>query len=312
MNVSDLPKPANHALYAEALARYAAMVKSRAIGVHSLGPIPYPGLSGIELLVLTDHVARDNRFFFSVFHRLPQRYHALFAHEPFILPAWSLRVMRHTSRRAFHLEAGRDVLRPYAHNDEPAERWCRVLESYCAYAAFVCEVRKEHLLKARRTIEAASGFGRVLADASEILPEAANGGYVNRIDARCRTFFDEGSDPVEQVRTAWRIFSSAFDAFDALLRERLHARTTDEAVQTARARLTGDEECPDFDRDYAFRRAREIDGYQQELLSLGFPFGHLFFAAAYPRVAPATQRASVMDTVLSNVYRMRRRLTEYA
>lgn len=312
MNVIDLPQPANRATYDEAISRYAAMVKGRAVGVHALGKIRYPGLSGIELLVVTDRVGMDNRFFFSALHRLPVRYHALFVREPFILPAWSLRVMRHTPFRSPRLVAGRDVLQPYVPNEEPAERWCRTLESYCAYAAFAGAARNAQMLKGRQTLAAADGFRQLIADASSLIPEAANGNYINQTEAICRTFFDDGADPVEGVRAAWRIFIRGFDGFDAIMRERLHARTTDEAVASARALLLGDEQCEEFDREYAFRRARDIDGYHQELASLGFPFGHLFFAAAYPRAARTVPRTPVVDTLLRNVYRVRRRLTEYA
>jgi hypothetical protein len=158
----------------------------------------------------------------------------------------------------------------------------------------------------------ASAFRYLLADAATVLPGANNESYVNHIDAIRRTFFDEPSDGVERVRAAWRLFARAFDAFDELLRGHLGASTTDDAVTIARARLCGDDACDDFDRDYAFRRSREIDGYHQELASLGFPYGHLFFIAAHPRAVRTVSRPPVLDTVLRNVYRVRRRLTEYA
>lgn len=312
MNVIDLPKPASRALYDEAIARYAAMVKGRAVGVHALGKIRFPGLSGLELLVVTDRVGVDNRFFFSALDRLPVRYHALFVREPFILPAWSLRVMRHTPYRAPRLVAGRNVLQPYAPNDEPAERWCRTLESYCAYASFATNARNAQMLKGRQTVADAEGFRQLIADASSLIAEAADEHYINQTEAIFRTFFDDGADPVEGVRAAWRIFTRGFDRFDAIVRERLRARSTGEAVETARALLLGDAACEEFDREYAFRRARDIDGYHQELASLGFPFGQLFFAAAYPRAARTLPRTPVVDTLLRNVYRVRRRLTEYA
>lgn len=312
MNVVDLPKPAKRASYEEAVLRYAAAVKSRAVGIHLLGNVRYPGLSGIELLIVTDHVGVDNPYFFSALHRLPQRYHALFVHEPYILPAWSLRIMRHTAHYAMQLVAGRNVLTPYTPNDEPAERWCRVLESYCAHASFAAAARTSQLLRGRRTATAASAFRTLLADAAPIIPEAVDESYVNQTEAICRTFFEEGSDPVERVRAAWRVFTRGFDRFDAIMRTRLNAQSTEHAVAIARARLAGDEACEEFDRDYAFRRAREIDGYHHELASLGFPYGQLFYSQAYPRGARTPVRVPVVDALLQNVYRVRRRLTEYA
>jgi hypothetical protein len=312
MNVIDLPKRASHALYDEAVARYASAVRTRAVAVYRSGPARYPGLSPLELLVVTGQTGLDNRFFFSALQRLPERYHALFVREPFMLPAWSLRVMRHTNNLAPQLAAGRGVLAPYSPNDDSAERWCRLLESYCAYAAFVENARDAQLLNGRQTMAAASGFRKVLADAAGVIPEAANDAYANHVEALCRSFFDEGAEPVERVRTTWKILARAFDTFDAIVRSRLQARTTQEAVETARTRLLGEEHCEEFDRDYAFRRAREIDGYHQELASLGLPFGHLFFVAAYPRAVRSLPRAPVIETLLSNLYRVRRRLTEYA
>lgn len=309
MNVVDLPHPSTHAIYEEAISRYAAMVRSRAVGVHRIGNPRYPGLSGIRLLVVTDRVSVDNRFFFSATHRLPERYHRLFLSEPFILPAWSLRVLRYTTHVAGGLVAGRNVLQPYAPSDEPGERWCRLLESYCEYAAFVASARTAQLLKARHTLEIAARFRHALANASGLIPEAANQRYCNEIESIRRTFFEGGEDRVERVRSAWEIFSAAFDQFDAVLRERLSSRSTEHAVAAARARLLAEETCDYFDRDYAFRRARDIDGYFQELASLGFPFGHLFFVAAHPGAPRALPAAPILDTVLYNVYRVRRRLS---
>lgn len=312
MKVVDLPLPATHALYEEAIARYTAMVKSRAIGIHRIGAVRYPGVSHIKLLVVTDRIGLDNRFFFSALERLPARFHALFLEEPFILPAWSLRVMRHAAHESRELVAGRDVLRPFSPIDDPSERWCRTLASYCASVAFAAETRSSQLLRGRLTMEAANAFRRVLADADAVLPQAANPAYDREIENVHCGFFEQGVDAAERVRAAWNLFAAAFDAFDARLCDHLGVATTAEAAAIARARLSGEDRCSDFDRDYAFRRAREIDGYHQELASMGFPFGHLFFVAAHPQAVRALPRPAVVDTVLRNVYRVRRRLTEYA
>jgi hypothetical protein len=309
MNVVDLPQPCTHGVYDEAVTRYAAMVKSRAVAVYHTGHVRYPGLSDIDLIVVTDHVGVDNRFFFSALQRLPRRYHRLFLHEPFILPAWSLRVMRYTTHNAPKLIAGRDVIAPFRPSTEPDERWCRMLESYCAYAAFALKQRRVQQLKGRQTIAVASALRYMLADADALLPGAAADRYVNEIEAIRRSFFD--GDPVEHVRAAWTLFSGAFDRFDTMLRAHLGAATTEDAVDAARARLLGEQPCADFSQEYAFRRARDIDGYHQELASLGFPFGHLFFVAAHPQAAHAASMP-VVEGLLRNLYRVRRRLTEYA
>lgn len=308
MNVVDLPQRYSEALYEEAISRYAAMVKSRAVGVHRIGKVRYPGLSGIRLLVVTAHVAVDNRFFFSAQHRLPERYHGLFLQEPLILPAWSLRVIAYTPHHDAQLVCGRDVITPYAPADEVAERWCRVLESYCEYAASITGVRNAQEIKARKLLAAAARFRHVLTDAAAVIPQAADASYSDSIETIQRTFFDSDEARAQRVRAAWDLLTAAFDRFDAAMRDRLAARSTEHAVAAARMRLLGEESCADFDREYAFRRARDIDGYHQELASLGFPYGHLFYVAAHPGAGRSLPAAPVLDTVLSNVYRVRRRL----
>lgn len=312
MNVVEIPQQATPEEYEQAVSRYAAMVKGRAIGVHRLGSLTQPGLSDIDLLVVTDHTAVDNRYFFSAFERLPARYHHLFMHEPYVLPAWSLRVLQYTTHSAPQLAGGRDVIAPYAPHEGADERWCRLLESYCAYAAFHHDVKASGVLKGRQTMAAASSFRFLLADASAVMPQAADDAYGVNIRALRERFFEKDTDPVESVRAAWDAFSRAFERVDALLRERFETSTTAETVVRARRRLAGDEECAEIDREYGFRRARDIDGYHQELASLGFPFGHLFFTAAYPDALRKLPSMPLVDSVVSNVYRMRRRLTEYA
>lgn len=312
MNVVDIPQPAAHGLYEEAAARYAAIVKSRAVAVHQLGRVRYPGLSEIRLLVVTDHVGVDNRFFFSALHRLPDRFHRLFLHEPFILPAWSLRVMRYTRYYAPRILAGCNVLEAYAPSQEKDERWCRLLESYCDYASFAGKTQRSQLLKGRETLALASELRGLLAEAVTLIPEGADEAYVNAIEAIRRTFFDEYTDPVERVRDAWELFVAAFDRFDRSIRERLGAGSSEEGVSIARMRLRGEQECADFDREYAFRRARDIDGYQEELASLGFPFGQLFSGAAHPQAVRTPQAAPIIDRLLRSAYSVRRRFMEYA
>ncbi len=78
MNVVDLPKPCTSALYDDAAARYASAVKGRAVAVYRTGHVRYPGLCGLDLIVVVDRIGVDNRFFFSALQRLPERYHRLF------------------------------------------------------------------------------------------------------------------------------------------------------------------------------------------------------------------------------------------
>ncbi len=307
MNVVDIPQPSQPALYDEAVARYAALVKNRAIGVHTVAVPEHPELSEIRLLVVTTHIGLDNRFFFSPFQRLPERYHRLFLQEPFILPAWSLRVMSYTPYERRTLVAGRDVLEPYQANDEPVELWCRALKDYAFYAAFVAKTQRVQELNGRETLAHARAFGRALADAARVIPEARNTAYGGEIAALHREYLRDGCDRVAGVHQAWRVFFAAFERFDAILRDRLKAANTEQAVAISRELLRGEEHSEHFDREYAFRRARDIDGYMHELASLGFPYGHLFFVGAHPRVGHAQPDATVLDVLLRTLYGMRRR-----
>jgi hypothetical protein len=274
MQVVDAPRPRNAALCDEAVSRYADLVKSRAISIHRVAN---------ALLVVTGHVALDNRFFFSAMDRLPSRYHPCFPHEPYILPAWSLRVVQYTPHAARDLVAGRDVIAPYTPNEGRNERWCRTLESYCACAVFYESVMRSQLLNGRHLMEVAR---TLLPDAGEETGE-------------------------EQIRATWERFCSAFERFDGTIRELFGAGSTANAVARARNCIAGNEEIEQLDREYAFRRARDIDGYHQELASLGFPYGDLFPVEAYPDAVRAMPAKPIVGSLVSQMYRLRKRLSEY-
>lgn len=310
MNVTDLPQPANHALYDEAFTQYADLVRSRAIAVYKVGNVRYPGLSDIDLLVVTDRTNIDNRYFFSAMQRMPRRFLPLFLHEPFVLPAWSLRVMQHTTHATPALLAGRDVLHAYPPSSDPAERWCRMLESYCSYSRFARSTRETETLRGRLTVAVASAFRYLLADASVLFEGVDGESYARGID-EIRAGFFEREDPASGVHEAWNFFAGHFDRVDAILREWLGTADANNALAKAQALLRGDEESEAFDREYAFRRARDIDGYHQELASMGFPYGHLFFVAAHPGAVRTLPDAPVVNNLVRNFYRVRRRLTEY-
>lgn len=312
LNVVDLPQPCEAKQYDEAASRYAAAVKSRAIAVYQIGDPRYPGISPLDLLVITDHVGVDNRFFFSALQRLPSRHHALLVREPYVLPPWSLRVMQHTPHVVRRLGGGRDVIAAYAWAGEPGERWCRMLEAYCAYSAFCQSVSRSGELKGREALAEALSLASVLQDARMLLPDAQIPDYESPVEQICATFFDANGKAADNVRDVWRLFAAAFSAFDEALRRHIGASNTPECVARVRSRLAGDEECADFDREYAFRRARDIDGYHQELASLGFPFGQLFPSAAYPAAMRPLPAMPLLDVFVRHAYRLRRRITEYA
>ncbi len=234
MLVTDLPASSTHAAHDEAITLYAAMVRSRAIAVYRLGSPWNPGLSDVDLLVVTDRSAMDNRHFFSAIGRMPERFHPLFLHEPYILPAWSLRVMRYTSHYGPALLCGRDVLHAYAPDDDADERWCRLLEAYCSFAAFAISARERGALSGAQTMSIATSFLPVLRDARSVLQLDECGAYEKAIDGLAARFFQTG-DPATNVLEGWSIFSSAFDRLDAALCGALGAGGT--AGTIARAQL---------------------------------------------------------------------------
>lgn len=308
MNVTDLPMPATRELYDEAAEAYAQLVQSRAIAVYRVGNVRFPGLSDVDLVVVTDRMGIDNRYFFSALQRLPRRFLNIFLHDPFILPAWSMRVMQHTTHAAPALLAGRDVLRAYPPSTDESEPWCRMLESYCSYSRFAQKVRESGELRGRLTVAVASAFRFLLADAADFVPRHAATAYAEKMDELRAGFFEH--DAEQGVLKAWHMFAERFDQIDAALRDWLGAADSAAAITKARALLRGEEGCAEFDREYAFRRARSIDGYHHELASLGFPYGHLFFIAAHPGAVRAPAQRPVADLV-RHVYRVRRRLAEY-
>lgn len=313
MNVIDLPKPATRELYDEAAARYAEMVKGRASCVYRVGNVHYPGLSDVDLLVVTDRANIDNRYFFSALNRLPQKYHGIFLHEPFVLPVWSLRVIRYTNHYATRaLLAGRDVLHAYPPSQEPDERWCRMLESYCSYARFKKTAEETNVLKGRLTVAVASALRFLLRDGDAALGTTGADTYAVQIDGLRERFFTY-ANAEGGVREAWNLFSTTFERFDAKLRARLGFDAQTDPVAAASDLVRGERSCEEFDRDYAFMRAHEIAGYQHELASMNLPFGHLFFIAAHPQPVRAQEPSvPMLDDVVRNFYRVRRRLAEYA
>ena len=91
----------------------------------------------------------------------------------------------------------------------------------------------------------------------------------------------------------------------------LRDRFGDIDLARARAALQGDATVAGLDRDYAFERSRVVDGYFNDLASMGFPYGALFPQAAYPHAARAVNAKSFVHNVVRNLYQVRRRIEEY-
>jgi hypothetical protein len=310
MNVIELPQPAPRELYDEAIARYVKMVRARAIAVYRVGNVHFPGLSDIDLLVVTDRKAFDSRYYFSALQRLPRRFLPLFLHEPFILPAHCAEVMRHTTHYAPVLLSGQDAVRAFPPSDTEDERWCRMLESYCSYSVFAERVRTNERLRARFTIAVTSAFRYLLGDAAKLFDGIDPADYAAQMDA-IRSEFFTSEHPQTLVLHAWERFSKRFQEFDTMLRERLGTHARMETIERARALLRGEISTELFDSSYAMKRARTIERYYDGLRALGIPYGGLFFIAAHPEALRSIPETPV-TTLVHNYYRVRRTLAEYA
>ncbi len=310
MNVVDLPQPAPRELYEEAIACYVKMVRARARAVYRVGNVHFPGLSDIDLLVVTDRKTFDGRYYFSALQRLPRRFLRLFLHEPFIVPAACTEVMRHTTHYKPVLLSGEDVVRAFPPDDADAERWCRMLESYCSYSVFAERIRTNETLRARFTIAVTSAFRYLLADAAKLFADLDAAGYAAEMDA-IRSQFFESEEPHALVCHAWERFAQRFQQFDSILRERLGTHARMQTIERARALLRGDVATELFDRSHAVKRAQTIERYYDALRTLGIPYGGLFFIAAHPEAVRAVPETAV-TTLVHNFYRVRRTLAEYA
>jgi hypothetical protein len=310
MNVTDLPQPATIDMYRQAIARYAELVRPRSAAVYSLAPIEYPGLSFAKVLVVTGHCGADNRAYFSALQRLPRRFLQVFLHEPFILPAWSLRVMHYVAHRSATLLGGRHVIEGYLPAADRQERHCRILEAYCHFAAFRKRVSERKVLPARAAIEVTGSFRELLADAQDVFEGVSPTPYMLQIQRLRQTFFDRG-EPADNVVAAWSLFETQFLRFQRVLSRWLGTSASEDSPRVARLLLSGEHERPGWDREYAFQRARDIAAYHHDLASLGIPYGHLFYEAAYPHLVRRIEH-SLAGRFLQSLYRVRRRLEEFA
>lgn len=311
LRLYELPREVPLALYEEAVVRYAAAVRTRAFAIYRSGDLRYAGLCGLKLLVVVEHAAVDNRYFFSAFNRLPRRYLDAFVAEPFIMPSTTLGVMRHTSHRNLRIVTGRDELGRYVPALDESEAWCRMLEAYCSGSVYIDRVCASGALHGRKIVAALQALRETWDNAADLLGGNEHREYGMDCDRLLGSFFTSASVH-ENVLAAWQMFLRGFTVFDESIRRCLRTGTAAQTFATARDALRGEREIAQFDREYAFRRALAIDGYHADLAALGFPFGHLFYIAGHPRAVRTSEHAPVLGEVLHNVYRAYRRLGDFS
>lgn len=307
MNVYAVPQPADRAMYDQAIAEFPRYVQSRAHAVYQVGGIRFPGLSDIDFLVVPKRPARDNQYFFSVFHRLPRPLLRLFLHEPFVVPPACVSVMRFTTHTNAKLLCGDDVLGKVEPVTDGAERVCRMLESFCSYERFAERAHRTGELNGRWSIAVFSAFRFLLDDFDAVFGRQTSEAYKSEIDAiRANAFV---CDAREAILRAWAIFEAHVDAVAQVLARRVGIR--DGAISSlAREILRGERRFDGVPLLYARERYEAVARYHDELERFGFPFGHLFFSAAYEgSLRPVTPPPGVRY-INRNFYRIQRRIRE--
>jgi hypothetical protein len=297
VNVYDLPRLASRDAYESAVASYVAAVAPRASAVYQVGNLTYPGLSDIDLLVVPDRPRADNQYYYSASARVPRPYEPFFLHEPFVVPQTVADVMRYTTHAHRRLLAGTDVLSAQVPTDDPDAAWCRVLESYCAYASYAARTRAGRTLNGRWCIAIASAMRFFLIDFDRIFSTSYSQSYARSIDAIRATAFE--GDVRDAILCAWEQFIATFDVAE---RNLAHHLGVDEASLCAAARglLSGG------------RRRDAIARYHDELERFGFPYGHVFLVAAYDDAVRTVRPPPYARYVCRNYYRIQRRLRGHA
>jgi hypothetical protein len=309
LRLYELPRQMPLPMYEEAVVRYASAVRPRAFAVYRSGEPRYGGLCGVSVIVVVQHAALDNRYFFSALGRLPRRFLDAFVHEPFIVPSTTLSVMRHTNHANLQIVTGRDELRRYAPAGDEAEAWCRMLEAYCSGSLYIERVRESGALHGRKIIAALHALRETLDAAAALLAVPDRSAFGLQCDRLLETFFSQATIR-ENVLAAWELFTQGFAAFDEAVKRAFGTVTRAQTFAAARDALRGEYETTQFDREYAFRRALAIDGYHADLAALGFPFGHLFYIAGHPRAVRTSEHVPVLAEVLHSVYRAYRRIED--
>lgn len=307
MNIYDLPVRVERALYDDAMHEYAAKVAGRADAVYATGNINYPGLSDLDLLVVTSSKRADNPQYFSAMHRLPHVYGPILLHDPLVVPAQHKQVLRYTTHRNIRLIAGRDVLRGVAFLDTPEERWCRLLESYCTYAAFVASVESTQTCRGRRLIAKTSSLRFSLREMDALHGTQYAEPYGRRLDELRFTYYFR--DPVETLGEAWKIFRDAYQTLTAWLESELGLCPGEKVDDFARRFFSGNARFDVVSAGYVQQRSAEIDAYHEGLARLQIPFGQMFFWEAHGVRGRMFRQRRLQNTVYRIKYKIERMLS---
>ncbi len=248
MIFDDMPRPIAKEVYDEAQEVYAKKVADRAIALYRVGNIDFPGLSDIDLLVVPADSHRDNSQFFSVFDRLPRRFHCVFRHPPTVLPQTALDVMQYTSHSQPLLIVGADVLKGRKLLTTREEHWCKILESYCNQDSYLSRCLSAGRTSGARAVAMSSSLRYPLrwVDAEVGTDHAV--AYARDIDTRRTALFLNPGKDQALVHEIWALHVEKMRWLRDFIVERLPLKR-DESVQRFSARfLRGDASFDSLDQ----------------------------------------------------------------
>lgn len=307
MRLYALPEPAERAMYDEAISAYPRLVRSRVHAVYQVGSIRYPGLSDVDFLVIPKRPARDNQYFFSVFHRLPRPLLRLFLHEPFIVPPGCADVVGYTTHTNRTLLYGDDVLANVPPAAGVAERVCRLLESFCAYERFAQRARRMGELNGRWSIAIFSALRFLLEDFDAVFGQETSAAYTRAIDEIRANAFSAGVSAA--ILRGWDLFETHLTRVAEILARRIGLKDG-EIAPVAREILRGQRPFEGVPLAYVRERYQAVARYHDELERFRFPFGHVFFSAAYDGSLREVTPPPDVRHLARNFYRLQRRIRE--
>ncbi len=308
LTFEDLPTRVSRAEYEEAISRYSCMVQSRVIALYAVGNIAYPGLSDLDLLVVLDESRIDNNQFFA-FERLPRRFHKLFLHQPFFVPADMTFLVDYTTLTRREYVTGADVLNRKTMPETAEARYCRFFESFCHYRGYVDRIRRCDRVSARMMIAVASAFRYSLADSAWPIAVRAEG-YGQRIDDMRAQYFERGASAESRLQEVWSLLSGTVDALEGELQVNLPLEGGETAVGFAKALIAGRRELASLDRGAIAGRNRAILSYHDRLMQLRLSYGHFFYLAAHLDNLRIYRQAPMLRRLMQARYKPERLINE--
>jgi len=268
-------------LYDEAIREYAARITARSQATYLVGNIRFPGLSDIDMLVVTDVAASDNNQFFAPRQRLPKRFHRLFLHEPFIVPADMPHIIARTSHKKRRLLDGRDVLAKIEPLSTREERWCKLLESVCNYAAYIDRVNAAGYGSGRLMTAVVNTMRFTLQDYDYLHDTAMASSFEANVDSARERLIHGADNPQSVLLALWHDFCATFGWLRDSLKRALPLARNEEIVEFAIRFLKGQKIVDDLDSQALVGRYEEVTRYYERLRLLKLSFGQLFYGAAY-------------------------------